>query len=561
MKSFLKKSLGINKEKKLMYYFTNSLINGYNHLINFFDKDTKLKIYFLEREKTIFYYTDMKLSNLQNIFSSPEVEFYLIEIQENIELKKITYFKEVPLCELFFQIYPENKYSLYSNNLTDDDLNKIINLIKEKAKINVQAFNDFNKGFEVLNKIIKNEIYKKFLTEFENSEIGKELNFSLKHPLYIQVLQNNIKNKLIEVLYHRFLHRIFLEGKAKILENFLSLITFISRPIEYITNKDIENILQINFDLEKEINDFHDQNFSYLKEKLILKKEFLFHLAKVKVCNFIEKNQDFNIEKLKKSSEFNDIKNFRKRYLEDKYGNTYSYELLRLISKFSEIKEKNEIQLLNIESEEYNDEIKNFCFNDLQRVGLYYRYLMKIYFNKNFKKKVSYKISSGERVPELENLENILENNEVSYVEKDNIRLLHFKIEEFRQFYYYEKNKLEILKRRFFEQKSINGFLMDSSMYLENHKIKSLKYYDEDIEILKEYFYYVIFKGDEKYFGKYLKSIILEDKNEILLFYMANGEIVNFYRNEIEVYSVKQIEFLIEDGKLQNNNQSNTNLL
>ena len=86
-----------------MYYFTNSLINGYNHLINFFDKDTKLKIYFLEREKTIFYYTDMKLSNLQNIFSSPEVEFYLIEIQENIELKKITYFKEVPLCELFFK--------------------------------------------------------------------------------------------------------------------------------------------------------------------------------------------------------------------------------------------------------------------------------------------------------------------------------------------------------------------------------------------------------------------------------------------------------------------------
>ena len=74
-----------------MYYFTNSLINGYNHLINFFDKDTKLKIYFLEREKTIFYYTDIKLSNLQNTFSSPEVEFYLIEIQENVELKKITY--------------------------------------------------------------------------------------------------------------------------------------------------------------------------------------------------------------------------------------------------------------------------------------------------------------------------------------------------------------------------------------------------------------------------------------------------------------------------------------
>ena len=540
-----------------MYYFTNSLINGYNHLINFFDKDTKLKIYFLEREKTIFYYTDIKLSNLQNTFSSPEVEFYLIEIQENVELKKITYFEEVPLYELFFKIYPENKYSLYSNNLDSKDLEEIIKLIKEKARI----FNDFNKGFEVLNKIIKNEIDKKFLTEFENSEIGKKLNFSLKHPLYIQVLQNNIKNKLIEVLYHRFLHRIFLEGKTKILENFLSLITFISRPIEYITNKDIESILQLSFNFEKEISDIKNQNFAYLGNILIFKKDFLVHLAKIKIYDYIEINKDFNIEKLKKSSEFNDIKNFRKRYLEDKYGNTYSYELLRLISKFSEIKEKNKVQLFNIESEEYDDEIKNFCFNDLQRVGLYYRYLMKTYFNKNLKKKVSYKISSGERVPELENLENILENNEVSYVEKDNIRLLHFKIEEFRQFYYYEKNKLEILKRRFFEQKSINGFLMDSSMYLENHKIKSLKYYDEDIEILKEYFYYVIFKGDEKYFGKYLKSIILEDKNEILLFYMANGEIVNFYRNEIEVYSVKQIEFLIEDGKLQNNNQSNTNLL
>ena len=558
MKSFLKKSLGINKEKKLMYYFTNSLINGYNHLINFFDKDTKLKIYFLEREKTIFYYTDMKLSNLQNIFSSPEVEFYLIEIQENIELKKITYFEEVPLYELFFKIYPENKYSLYSNNLDSKDLEEIIKLIKEKARI----FNDFNKGFEVLNKIIKNEIDKKFLTEFENSEIGKKLNFSLKHPLYIQVLQNNIKNKLIEILYHRFLHRIFLEKKEEeLLKNFLRLIIFTSRPIEYITNKDIESILQLSFNFEKEISDIKNQNFAYLGNILIFKKDFLVHLAKIKIYDYIEINKDFNIEKLKKSSEFNDIKNFRKRYLEDKYGNTYSYELLRLISKFSEIKEKNKVQLFNIESEEYDDEIKNFCFNDLQRVGLYYRYLMKTYFNKNLKKKVSYKISSGERVPELENLENILENNEVSYVEKDNIRLLHFKIEEFRQFYYYEKNKLEILKRRFFEQKSINGFLMDSSIYLENHKIKSLKYYDEDIEILKEYFYYVIFKGDEKYFGKYLKSIILEDKNEILLFYMANGEIVNFYRNEIEVYSVKQIEFLIEDGKLQNNNQSNTNLL
>lgn len=541
-----------------MYYFTNSLINGYNHLINFFDKDTKLKIYFLEREKTIFYYTDMKLSNLQNIFSSPEVEFYLIEIQENIELKKITYFEEVPLYELFFKIYPENKYSLYSNNLDSKDLEEIIKLIKEKARI----FNDFNKGFEVLNKIIKNEIDKKFLTEFENSEIGKKLNFSLKHPLYIQVLQNNIKNKLIEILYHRFLHRIFLEKKEEeLLKNFLRLIIFTSRPIEYITNKDIESILQLSFNFEKEISDIKNQNFAYLGNILIFKKDFLVHLAKIKIYDYIEINKDFNIEKLKKSSEFNDIKNFRKRYLEDKYGNTYSYELLRLISKFSEIKEKNKVQLFNIESEEYDDEIKNFCFNDLQRVGLYYRYLMKTYFNKNLKKKVSYKISSGERVPELENLENILENNEVSYVEKDNIRLLHFKIEEFRQFYYYEKNKLEILKRRFFEQKSINGFLMDSSMYLENHKIKSLKYYDEDIEILKEYFYYVIFKGDEKYFGKYLKSIILEDKNEILLFYMANGEIVNFYRNEIEVYSVKQIEFLIEDGKLQNNNQSNTNLL
>lgn len=541
-----------------MYYFTNSLINGYNHLINFFDKDTKLKIYFLEREKTIFYYTDMKLSNLQNIFSSPEVEFYLIEIQENIELKKITYFEEVPLYELFFKIYPENKYSLYSNNLDSKDLEEIIKLIKEKARI----FNDFNKGFEVLNKIIKNEIDKKFLTEFENSEIGKKLNFSLKHPLYIQVLQNNIKNKLIEILYHRFLHRIFLEKKEEeLLKNFLRLIIFTSRPIEYITNKDIESILQLSFNFEKEISDIKNQNFAYLGNILIFKKDFLVHLAKIKIYDYIEINKDFNIEKLKKSSEFNDIKNFRKRYLEDKYGNTYSYELLRLISKFSEIKEKNKVQLFNIESEEYDDEIKNFCFNDLQRVGLYYRYLMKTYFNKNLKKKVSYKISSGERVPELENLENILENNEVSYVEKDNIRLLHFKIEEFRQFYYYEKNKLEILKRRFFEQKSINGFLMDSSIYLENHKIKSLKYYDEDIEILKEYFYYVIFKGDEKYFGKYLKSIILEDKNEILLFYMANGEIVNFYRNEIEVYSVKQIEFLIEDGKLQNNNQSNTNLL
>lgn len=541
-----------------MYYFTNSLINGYNHLINFFDKDTKLKIYFLEREKTIFYYTDIKLSNLQNTFSSPEVEFYLIEIQENVELKKITYFEEVPLYELFFKIYPENKYSLYSNNLDSKDLEEIIKLIKEKARI----FNDFNKGFEVLNKIIKNEIDKKFLTEFENSEIGKKLNFSLKHPLYIQVLQNNIKNKLIEILYHRFLHRIFLEKKEEeLLKNFLRLIIFTSRPIEYITNKDIESILQLSFNFEKEISDIKNQNFAYLGNILIFKKDFLVHLAKIKIYDYIEINKDFNIEKLKKSSEFNDIKNFRKRYLEDKYGNTYSYELLRLISKFSEIKEKNKVQLFNIESEEYDDEIKNFCFNDLQRVGLYYRYLMKTYFNKNLKKKVSYKISSGERVPELENLENILENNEVSYVEKDNIRLLHFKIEEFRQFYYYEKNKLEILKRRFFEQKSINGFLMDSSMYLENHKIKSLKYYDEDIEILKEYFYYVIFKGDEKYFGKYLKSIILEDKNEILLFYMANGEIVNFYRNEIEVYSVKQIEFLIEDGKLQNNNQSNTNLL
>lgn len=541
-----------------MYYFTNSLINGYNHLINFFDKDTKLKIYFLEREKTIFYYTDIKLSNLQNTFSSPEVEFYLIEIQENVELKKITYFEEVPLYELFFKIYPENKYSLYSNNLDSKDLEEIIKLIKEKARI----FNDFNKGFEVLNKIIKNEIDKKFLTEFENSEIGKKLNFSLKHPLYIQVLQNNIKNKLIEILYHRFLHKIFLEKKEKeLLKNFLRLIIFTSRPIEYITNKDIESILQLSFNFEKEISDIKNQNFAYLGNILIFKKDFLVHLAKIKIYDYIEINKDFNIEKLKKSSEFNDIKNFRKRYLEDKYGNTYSYELLRLISKFSEIKEKNKVQLFNIESEEYDDEIKNFCFNDLQRVGLYYRYLMKTYFNKNLKKKVSYKISSGERVPELENLENILENNEVSYVEKDNIRLLHFKIEEFRQFYYYEKNKLEILKRRFFEQKSINGFLMESSMYLENHKIKSLKYYDEDIEILKEYFYYVIFKGDEKYFGKYLKSIILEDKNEILLFYMANGEIVNFYRNEIEVYSVKQIEFLIEDGKLQNNNQSNTNLL
>ena len=541
-----------------MYYFTNSLINGYNHLINFFDKDTKLKIYFLEREKTIFYYTDIKLSNLQNTFSSPEVEFYLIEIQENVELKKITYFEEVPLYELFFKIYPENKYSLYSNNLDSKDLEEIIKLIKEKARI----FNDFNKGFEVLNKIIKNEIDKKFLTEFENSEIGKKLNFSLKHPLYIQVLQNNIKNKLIEILYHRFLHRIFLEKKEEeLLKNFLRLIIFTSRPIEYITNKDIESILQLSFNFEKEISDIKNQNFAYLGNILIFKKDFLVHLAKIKIYDYIEINKDFNIEKLKKSSEFNDIKNFRKRYLEDKYGNTYSYELLRLISKFSEIKEKNKVQLFNIESEEYDDEIKNFCFNDLQRVGLYYRYLMKTYFNKNLKKKVSYKISSGERVPELENLENILENNEVSYVEKDNIRLLHFKIEEFRQFYYYEKNKLEILKRRFFEQKSINGFLMDSSMYLENHKIKSLKYYDEDIEILKEYFYYVIFKGDEKYFGKYLKSINLEDKNEILLFYMANGEIVNFYRNEIEVYSVKQIEFLIEDGKLQNNNQSNTNLL
>ena len=541
-----------------MYYFTNSLINGYNHLINFFDKDTKLKIYFLEREKTIFYYTDIKLSNLQNTFSSPEVEFYLIEIQENVELKKITYFEEVPLYELFFKIYPENKYSLYSNNLDSKDLEEIIKLIKEKARI----FNDFNKGFEVLNKIIKNEIDKKFLTEFENSEIGKKLNFSLKHPLYIQVLQNNIKNKLIEILYHRFLHRIFLEKKEEeLLKNFLRLIIFTSRPIEYITNKDIESILQLSFNFEKEISDIKNQNFAYLGNILIFKKDFLVHLAKIKIYDYIEINKDFNIEKLKKSSEFNDIKNFRKRYLEDKYGNTYSYELLRLISKFSEIKEKNKVQLFNIESEEYDDEIKNFCFNDLQRVGLYYRYLMKTYFNKNLKKKVSYKISSVKRVTELENLENILENNEVSYVEKDNIRLLHFKIEEFRQFYYYEKNKLEILKRRFFEQKSINGFLMDSSMYLENHKIKSLKYYDEDIEILKEYFYYVIFKGDEKYFGKYLKSIILEDKNEILLFYMANGEIVNFYRNEIEVYSVKQIEFLIEDGKLQNNNQSNTNLL
>lgn len=548
-----------------MYYFTKSLIEGYEHLIKFIDKNTKLKIYFLKEDKTIFYYTDIKLSNLQNTISDNEIVFYLIEIKDKKRLKKIIDLENISLYELFFQIYPENKYSLYSNNLTDDDLNKIINLIKEKAKIDVQAFNDFNKVFEILNKIIKNEIYEKDLTEFENSEIGKELNFSLKHPLYITVLQSNIKNELIEILYHRFLYIIFLEGKAtklKMFKDFFKLIVFTSRPIEYITTKDIENILQINFNLEKELNDFQNQNFSYLKEKLILKKDFLIHLAKVKICDYIEKTKDFNIEELKKSSEFNNIKKFKKNYSEDKYGDIYSYELLKLIDKLSEIKENNEVSLFQIEFE-IDNEIKNFCFNNLKRVGIYYRYLLTNYFTKNLKdnKNNFYKFLSGERVPKLENLEKIMEENKIPDNEKDKIRLLHFKIEEFKQYYYYEKKELEILKKRFFEEKLINSLLIDNSMVLENHRIKRLDYYDEDIEVLKEYFYYVIFKEKQRYLGKYLKTITFDDKNEILLFYMTNGEIVNFYRNEIEVHSVKEIELFNEDGKDLNNSSTSINLL
>lgn len=246
--------------------------------------------------------TNKFISDLQ--YLSVQAEFFQIEFEAPKVLKKMTDLKIEDLFQVFFDIFPENKFSLYSETLDEEDYKKIIEKIKK--------FYDENKYqtylfFQRLNILLENKeekisyINKKFTPEefknFIKINFDKEKIINNQKPTSIlsniiekfyqekfsissligsleQIdIQNFLNNK--EILKARVLYETSNEELIKILKAY----NFIFKPVEKIKKEDLEEILKLKINLS--IEEGYKKNLNSkmkITKILILEKSYEYFL-------------------------------------------------------------------------------------------------------------------------------------------------------------------------------------------------------------------------------------------------------------------------------------------
>ena len=275
-----------------MLYIGKELIYIYNELRTVYDENTQITIYAINYIDSKINEVDFsKVINDLKYLYLPEAHFFVVAIDEQRELKNFTDLKEEQLKTIFFDIVPENQFSLYSNDISKEKYNSIIKKLriqydeehfklyhffyyfdilykhKNRKKINingnkytVKELTDFiKKQFQFQE--IKNIIEKKDLKNLK--EFFKEINdffekdtISLLDENKLQSFLNDKENLKIKFIC---------DMDIKKLNDFLVMYNFICKPHENITEKNINEILKIDIDIKTENLGLDIEGYSQIK--------------------------------------------------------------------------------------------------------------------------------------------------------------------------------------------------------------------------------------------------------------------------------------------------------
>lgn len=554
-----------------MLYIGKDLNTMYKNLRDSgLDGNIPVKIYAID-SYTIKKDTNKFISDLQ--YLSVQADFFQIEFEAPKKLKKMTDSKIEDLFQIFFDIFPENKFSLYSETLDEEDYKKIIEKIKKFYDENEYQTYLF---FQRLNILLENKeekisyINKKFTPEdfrnFIKINFDKEKIINNQKPTSIlsniiekfyqekfsissligsleQIyIQNFLNNK--EILKARVLYETSNEELIKILKAY----NFIFKPVEKIKKEDLEEILKLKINLR--IEEGYKKN---LNSKMKITKILI-----------LEKSYEYF---LKNNYSADDAKKFLEA-LKEKKGQKSSENFVHYVCSNLLKKEKEKIKynpdkiiseyIINIKSLS-EEELKYFSFNNFFRSQLYYKNnflalikedLLSINpTDSNTQKILKGERELGERI--LEKIISSLDKKEENTNKKiENINLYYNLLQKYKKLSLFslENYSSEVFMKydeiyNFFKNRDFSLNINPRGSYLYERYVLNFTYYPEKLNKYNINEAYVVkLKDGSIELMKYLG----ECDNKLCFFKEGNLQI--FLKEEVEVHQIKSLVFA-EDTK------------
>lgn len=569
-----------------MLYIGKELIYIYNELRTVYDENTQITIYTINYIDSKINEVDFsKVINDLKYLYLPEAHFFVVAIDEQRELKNFTDLKEEQLKTIFFDIVPENQFSLYSNDISKEKYNSIIKKLriqydeehfklyhffyyfdilykhKNRKKINingnkytVKELTDFiKKQFQFQE--IKNIIEKKDLKNLK--EFFKEINdffekdtISLLDENKLQSFLNDKENLKIKFIC---------DMDIKKLNDFLVMYNFICKPHENITEKNINEILKIDIDIKTENLGLDIEGYSQIKFSFEDKYQILLISIFEKIYKYYRTNNynatDVYVKLEKLKEEFvknklktNFIKELKKTILKStkkKDITTREYDSDKIIEKYLR-----EFQKVFKKKNISDEELKYFSFNSFFRNQLYYK---KIFLDKIKKSDVKGAVTNlsgilrGEREIGEENLKKIitflkLQNKSIlipdiktSYALLQKYKLLNSIVGNI-------ETKNDLMKYidiyDFFKEKDfmLRCFEKSTTIIL-NRIVLEFSYYPNKINKLYKYEYYIVEYKKNKEIMQYL------GESDEKICFSQNDKIKILNKEEIEIYQIKSLVF------------------
>lgn len=569
-----------------MLYIGKELIYIYNELRTVYDENTQITIYAINYIDSKINEVDFsKVINDLKYLYLPEAHFFVVAIDEQRELKNFTDLKEEQLKTIFFDIVPENQFSLYSNDISKEKYNSIIKKLriqydeehfklyhffyyfdilykhKNRKKINingnkytVKELTDFiKKQFQFQE--IKNIIEKKDLKNLK--EFFKEINdffekdtISLLDENKLQSFLNDKENLKIKFIC---------DMDIKKLNDFLVMYNFICKPHENITEKNINEILKIDIDIKTENLGLDIEGYSQIKFSFEDKYQILLISIFEKIYKYYRTNSynatDVYVKLEKLKEEFvknklktNFIKELKKTILKStkkKDITTREYDSDKIIEKYLR-----EFQKVFKKKNISDEELKYFSFNSFFRNQLYYK---KIFLDKIKKSDVKGAVTNlsgilrGEREIGEENLKKIitflkLQNKSIlipdiktSYALLQKYKLLNSIVGNI-------ETKNDLMKYidiyDFFKEKDfmLRCFEKSTTIIL-NRIVLEFSYYPNKINKLYKYEYYIVEYKKNKEIMQYL------GESDEKICFSQNDKIKILNKEEIEIYQIKSLVF------------------
>lgn len=405
-----------------MIYLTRNLSQAYDKLREINIENNTLRIYAVPSGyETIKIDINKTIEDLKYI-SSTDKELYLLEFKTLDTLKKLTELSSsYDWSRIFFSFCGENEYSIYSEKLTQKDYKEIIQKInKNYSEEEKDTFSWLYTSVVTLFLLSKNlKIYNDKKECIEKDFIMRQISKRKKSILSlvnekIPDLSENIKQLLNDETYcnSSYLGNCFEIIKKKVpfftlsclkekeFLSFLSLFHFVTKPLEKISYRDIEDLFENLCQIEKEISignlgktfnvsvekyeihsmdlDYREVFYEFGNEKLnaidfyFKKINRKFNLLKICAIEKIYRYISLNLNK------YEDIKKLLKNTILEK-----ELKVEINLSRKSSSKKATSIEIPSINNlwgeylksleDIFSDVDKSFYFNDFFRMQLFYR--------------------------------------------------------------------------------------------------------------------------------------------------------------------------------------------